>query len=140
MLRELFGTVTITRLVKDEIAGSPRRPGARELEAAMREGWIRVAPAPLETWRFTGIDAGEASTIAFAAPHEGALVLMDDSQGRAQAAALGLEVLDLPGLLLAAKRERLVEAVKPLVATLARRGFTIPELSRRALLEEAGEP
>jgi predicted nucleic acid-binding protein len=140
VLRDLFGTVTITRLVKDEIEGRPRRPGARELDAAMRAGWIRVAPAPPETWRFTGIDPGEASTIALAAAHDGALVLMDDVLGRAQATALGLEVLDVAGVLLAAKRARLVKAVKPLVGKLARRGFTIPEDSKRSLLNEAGEP
>ena len=105
----------------------------------MRDGWIRVAPAPLETWGFTGIDSGEASTIAFAVQHEGALVLMDDALGRAQATALGLETLDVPGLLLAAKRACLIAAVKPLVSTLARRGFTIPEEARRALLGDAGE-
>ena len=139
LLRELFETVTITRLVKDEVTGSPRRPGARELDAAMREGWLRVAPAPPETWRLTGIDAGEASTIALAAQQQGALVLIDDALGRAQAAAQGLEVLDLAGLLLAAKRAGLVEAVRPLLTRLARRGFTLPNDARRALLRDAGE-
>ena len=139
VLRDLYGTVTITRLVKDEIAGGPRRPGAKELDAAMRDGWLRVAPAPLETWRLTGIDAGEASTIALAARHEGALVLIDDALGRAQAAALGIEIVDVPGILLAAKRARLVRAVKPLVARLARRGFTMPDDARESLLREAGE-
>jgi predicted nucleic acid-binding protein len=139
LLRELFGTVVITRLVKDEIAGNPRRAGARELDAAMREGWLRVTPAPPETWRLTGIDPGEASTIALAAQHDGALVLMDDALGREQAEALELEVLDLPTLLLGAKRARLIGAVKPLVTKLARRGFTIPKDARQALLREAGE-
>ena len=139
LLRELFDTVTITRLVKDEVTGSPERPGARDLDAAMRDGWVRVAPAPPETWRLTGIDAGEASTIALAAGHEGALVLMDDALGRAQAAALGLEVLDLAGLLLAAKRARLIAAVRPLVGLLTRRGFTLPKDTRRELLRDAGE-
>ena len=139
LLRELFDTVTITRLVKDEVTGSPERPGARDLDAAMRDGWVRVAPAPPETWRLTGIDAGEASTIALAAEHEGALVLMDDALGRAQAAALGLEVLDLAGLLLAAKRARLIAAVRPLVGLLTRRGFTLPKDTRRELLRDAGE-
>jgi predicted nucleic acid-binding protein len=139
VLRELFGTVTITRLIKDEVTARSALPGARELDAAMREGWIRGAPAPLETWRFAGIDAGEASTIALAEQHAGALVLMDDALGRAQAVALGLEVLDTAGLLLAAKRAHLVDAVRPLVATLARRGFTLPEDARLALLEAAGE-
>jgi predicted nucleic acid-binding protein len=140
LLRDLFGTVTVTRLVKEEVTRRPDRPGAQELDAAMREGWVRVAPVSLETWRFEEIDAGEASTIALAAQHDGALVLMDDALGRAQAAKLGLEVLDLAGLLLAAKRARLVDAVQPLVARLARRGFTIPDDARRALLQAAGEP
>jgi predicted nucleic acid-binding protein len=139
VLRELFGTVTITRLVKDEMTGGGRRPGVEMLDAAMRDGWLRVAPAPLETWRLTGIDAGEASTIALAAQREGSLVLIDDGLGRAQAAALGLEILDVPGILLAAKRARLVRAVRPLVARLARRGFTIPDDARRSLLRDAGE-
>jgi predicted nucleic acid-binding protein len=139
VLRELFGTVTITRLVKDEIAGGQGRPGAQELDAAMRDGWIRVAPAPPETWRITGLDFGEASTIALAAEHAGSLVLMDDAQGRAQAAARGLEMLDVPGVLLAAKRARLIPAVKPVVARLASRGFTIPEDARLGLLRDAGE-
>jgi predicted nucleic acid-binding protein len=52
-LARLFGTLTITRLVKDEVSARPDRPGARELEAAMRAGWIRVAPTPLDTWRLT---------------------------------------------------------------------------------------
>ena len=95
LLRDLFGIVTITRLVKDEITGHPHRPGAPELDAAMRDGWVRVAPAPLETWRFTGLDSGEASTIALAVEHAGALVLMDDALGREQAAERGLELLDV---------------------------------------------
>jgi predicted nucleic acid-binding protein len=140
VLRGLFGSVTITRLVKDEITGRGERPGARELDAAMRAGWIRVAPAPAETWRFTDIDFGEASTIALAAEHDDALVLMDDSRGRAQAAALELNMLDLAGVLLAAKRAALIDSVQALLAALARRGFTMPEDARRELLRQSGEP
>jgi predicted nucleic acid-binding protein len=139
LLRELFGRVTITRLVKDEVTGRGDRPGARELDAALRAGWLRVAPTPMETWAFEDVDAGEASTIALAAEHPGALVLMDDAAGRARAAAKGLEVLDVPGVLLAAKRAGLIAAVQPLVARLARGGFTLSEDSRSALLREANE-
>lgn len=139
LLRDLFGTVTISRLVKEEVTGHPKLPGARELDTAMREGWIRVAPAPLTTWQLSGLDSGEASTLALAAEQDAALVLMDDVQGRTQAAALGLEVLDLAGVLLAAKRAQLIAAVRPLLARLVRRGFTMPKDSRRNLLRDAGE-
>jgi predicted nucleic acid-binding protein len=138
-LRELFGTVMITRLVKDEVAGRGARPGAKELDTAMRAGWIRVAPTPPETWGFEQIDSGEASTIALAAKHEDALVLMDDALARASAAELGLEVIDLGAVLLLAKEARLVGAIKPVLGRLARAGFTIPERRRSALLHEAGE-
>lgn len=139
LLRELFGSVTITRLVKDEVVGRGERPGAHELDAAMRAGWLRVAPTPMDTWAFEQIDAGEASTIALAAQHPGALVLMDDTLGRARAAANGLEVLDVAGVLLAAKRAGLIAAVQPLVARLARHGFTLSNEARSALLRGANE-
>ena len=139
LLRELFGSLTITRIVKDEVAGDPARSGARDLDAAMRDGWIRVAPAPPETWQLTGIDAGEASTIALAATRDGALVLMDDELGRARAAELELETLDVAGLLLEAKRVGVIEAVLPVVTKLERRGFTLPKDVQRTLLHDAGE-
>jgi len=139
LLRELYGTLTITRLVKDEITARADLPGAPELETAMRAGWIRVAPTPLDTWKLTQIDAGEASTIALACAHEQALVLMDDTQGCEQASTLGLQTTGLTGVLLAAKRAQLVERIRPIVERLTRRGFTIPEATLRATLAEAAE-
>jgi uncharacterized protein len=139
VLRELYGTVMITRLVKDEVTGHAHRPGARELTAAMRAGWIRVAPTPPETWTYPTLDAGEASTIALAQLHPGALVLMDDTLGREQAATLGLRVLGLTGVLLAAKRAGLVRSVRPLLERLVRRRFVLPESDREATLASAGE-
>jgi predicted nucleic acid-binding protein len=130
----------ITRLVMEEVTRGAYLPGAPELNAALRAGWIRVAPTPLDTWRLPELDAGEASTIALATQHDNALVLMDDLRGRAQAAALGLDVLDVAGVLLAAKRAGLVTALRPLVSRLAKRGFTLHEDARSALLQAAEEP
>jgi predicted nucleic acid-binding protein len=139
VLRELYGTVTITRLVKDEVTGHADRPGARELTAAMREGWIRVAPAPPETWALPALDSGEASTIALAREHADSLVLMDDELGREQAAALGLDVLGVAGVLVGAKQAGIVRAVRPLLERLARRGFVLPDAEVQAALANAAE-
>ena len=139
VLRELYGTVTITRLVKDEVTGHAERPGARELTAAMREGWIRVAPAPPETWAFPALDSGEASTIALAREHANSLVLMDDAPGREQAAALGLDALGVAGVLLAAKHAGIVKALRPVFERLARRGFVLPDAELQAALTSAAE-
>lgn len=104
-LRELFASVTITRPVLEEVRAGGALPGARELDAALRAGWIRVAPTPAATWEHPDLGAGEASTIALALGHDAGrrpLVLMDDVEGTARARALGLDVLTLDALLLAA--------------------------------------
>ena len=135
LLRDLFGTVTVTRAVRDEIMAGSGRPGMLEVDAAMREGWVRVAPTPMSTWQFRDLGAGEASTIALALEHGGrARVLMDDALGRERAAALGLVLSGTADVLADAKRAGRIEAVKPLADRLARRGFTLPaEALRRAL-------
>lgn len=140
VLRELFGTVVVSRAVVDEVTAGGERPGAEELTAAMREGWIRVAPTPAETWVQPEIDVGEASTIALALAHDGpALVLIDDALGRAHAEACGLELMDSARLLLAAKRAGVVAAIAPVLERLHRKGFTLPDEAVRAALAEAGE-
>lgn len=106
VLRRRFGRLAITRIVKDEVMAGQGLPGTRELEAAMRAGWIRVAPAPPETWDYAGIDYGEASTIALALRSGGALVLIDDVLGRARAEALGLRVMTAAELLAGEPRRR----------------------------------
>ncbi len=139
LLRRLFGTILISRAVLEEVSAGGKRSGARELDAALREGWIRAAPTPPETWRFSELGAGEASTIALALERRRALVLMDDVAGRGQADALGVAVLDLPGVLLEAKRAGLVERIEPILAKLERKGFVVPERAAARLLEQAGE-
>lgn len=140
LLHTLFGMVVVSRAVVDEVRAGDGRPGAAELIAAMRAGWIRAAPTPMATWRLSGLDPGEASTLALACEHAGpALVLMDDTLGRERAAELGIEVFDVADVLLAAKRERLVDRIGPLLKRLHRKGFTLPEHRRRAALAAAAE-
>lgn len=99
VLRERFTTILITQLVKAEVMARPERPGASELVAAMRAGWIRVAPTPLTAWQHADLDPGEASLLAAAAERNAALVLIDDALGRERALALGLQVLGVGDLI-----------------------------------------
>jgi predicted nucleic acid-binding protein len=136
-LEQLYGTLLITRIVKDEVTGHGDLPGAAELNAAMRSGWIRVAAAPPETWQFAGLDAGEASTLALACKQPEALVIIDDTLGRERAATLSLQSLDTAGVLLAMHGAGLIKDLQPVVARLTRRGFTLPDDALRALSEAA---
>jgi predicted nucleic acid-binding protein len=99
VLQERFGTVLITQLVKDEVMARPELPGASDLAAAMRAGWIRVTPTPLTTWQHADLDPGEASLLAAAAERGAALVLIDDVLGRERALTLGLQVLGVRDVL-----------------------------------------
>lgn len=140
VLRGLFGRVVVSRSVVDEVMAGGDRPGAGELTAAMRSGWIRVVPTPMTTWRMPEADVGEASTIAIALEHgPAALALIDDRLGRQLAAERGVRVMNVADVLLAAKRAGLVESVAPLMKTLARKGFTMAEDDGRRVLREAGE-
>jgi predicted nucleic acid-binding protein len=90
--------------------------------------------------RFPELDAGEATTLALALEHAGKrLVLMDDPLGRARAHAQGLPVTGLAGVLLVAKRARLVKSVRPFFDRLREHDFRISEEIVRAILEDAGE-
>lgn len=103
LLRRLFGRITVTRAVLDEVMAGGDKPGARELSSAMREGWIRGAPTPSGTWTFADLGTGEASTIALALEHPGALVLMDDLPGLERAAEHGIETARTADVLAAAE-------------------------------------
>ena len=41
LLRRLFGQLTITNTVRDEVLAGGDLPGAAELAAAIRDGWIQ---------------------------------------------------------------------------------------------------
>jgi predicted nucleic acid-binding protein len=139
LLRELFGTIVVTRTVLDEVLAGGRRAGASELSGALREGWIRAAPTPYGTWRFSELDIGEASALALALERGDALVLMDDELGRVRAAANGIETLGTPQALLLAKRAGLIGDVRSYLERLGASGFIVPDGVASAVLAEAGE-
>jgi len=94
LLRRLYDRVIVTRAVIDEVKAGGDRPGARELADAMRDGWIRGAPTPSDTWAFPDLGIGEASSIALALRYPEALVLVDDVPARERAAEHGIPTAD----------------------------------------------
>lgn len=42
LLRDLFGTISVTRIVHDEVAVREDLPGAHELRSAIDAGWTSV--------------------------------------------------------------------------------------------------
>lgn len=137
LLRKLgWSPVLIPPVIKRELFG---RMGAETavLEAALEE-WIEVrrptqinknveeATAPL--------DQGERQAVQLAASIEGKVALLiDDRAGRRAARSLGIPVVGVLGVLIAAKRRDLIPAFRPLAEELRRRGYWISD----ALVNEA---
>ena len=140
LLRRLFGRVTVTDKVRDEVLAGGSRPGARELTEAIESGWIEVAENPAVSDQFTDLGAGEASTLALAIETRGrCLVLMDEPLGRAHARAHGVAVTGLAGVLLAAKHAGFISSVSPFFERLEASTFRLSEEVIRTTLEQAGE-
>jgi predicted nucleic acid-binding protein len=140
LLRQLFGTITLTSAVHAEVMAGGERPGARELSAAILDAWIYVSSSDLSNEQFPELGAGEASVLALALTFDGErLLLMDDLLGRARAHSEGIAVTGLAGILLAAKQAKLIERVQPFLERAARRGFRVSDEIIEAILEQAGE-
>ena len=107
---------------------------------AIRAGWAVVANPPFDATAFSGLGAGEASTLGYAIGHaDSRLVLMDDLSGRSHARAYGLAYTGLAGVLVTAKKQGLVSAVRSSLDRLEAGNFRLSRQVVAAVLEQAGE-
>jgi predicted nucleic acid-binding protein len=85
------------------------------------------------------VDRGEAEVIALALELETKDVVLDDLDARRFARRNGLEPVGTLGLMLAAKRNGLIETIKPEVERLEQAGFRATDALVREVLAAAGE-
>jgi len=139
-LRKLYGGALITPTVRSEVLTGLGRPGEAEVSAAIRRrqiGILRRDPAGLQ---LPALDDGEASTIRAGLAHgPGALVILDELSARKAARRLGLHCTGTAGVIVEAKRARLVTAARPLFKRLEECGFYLSPDLVAAVLAELGE-
>lgn len=100
------------------------------------------SPANLEAVRALPfhLEAGETEALALAVEIPGALLLVDDAQGRRAAQALGIAYTGTLGVLLRAKVEGRLVALAPVLALMQERTtFWLSSEVRKAALVRAGE-
>ena len=114
LLHALYRDVLVPEAVWQElVVQGAGQPGAVELE---RAPWIRrcaVANQVLVQSLRQQLGAGEAEAIALALEAGAELLLMDERLGRDAARRLGVRAIGVAGVLLEAKRKRLIPAIKP---------------------------
>lgn len=114
LLRSLYTGVSIAEGVWHELNAMGKRwPGRDEVAAA---GWIKrhsVYNHFLVKALRRDIDRGEAESIVLALELEADLILLDEKEGRHAAERLGLKTVGVVGILLEAKKNGLVNSVRP---------------------------
>ena len=144
LLHDFYDTVLIPPAVWREVVEEAEgRPGAREVDEAVRQGWFEVVPVnddALVRLLRRDLDDGEAEAIALAIEQPCDVILLDESEARNVAATFSLRKTGIIGLLLRAKQEGRITSLK---AELDRvrddAGFWIHDDLYRYALTRVGE-
>lgn len=144
LLRQLYAEIIVPRAVwRETVDEGEERSGAPEAQSARKAGWLKVAVVEenvgLRRLLRQALDAGEADTLTLAHQIDADLVLLDESAARHRAEGLGLRKTGSIGVLLRAKREGLIDAVRPELDALRATSFWIDEALFQRVLDAAGE-
>lgn len=101
---------------------------------------MAASDRPLVSSLALELHIGEAEAIALAIETKAELLLMDERIGRKKASSLGLQVMGLLGVLMAAKQHGVINNIKPVLdALVSKAGFWIGGPLYTFVLETAGE-
>jgi len=141
LLWHLYGAIIIPQAVYHEIAvRGYEQAGATEIQTWRLFECCQVQDLALVRRLEQQLDTGEAEAIALAVETHADLLLLDERRGRAAARQLGLTVTGLLGVLLVAKQQGHLVAVKPVLdALITVAGFWIDEQLYAQVLESAEE-
>lgn len=144
LLRQFYGAVTIPTAVWREVVEQGQgRAGALAVAQACQDGWIEIKPitsSPLTQLLKRDLGEGEAEVIALAIEQAAQIVLLDESEGRRVADSYGLRKTGVVGLLLRAKQEGQISALKTELDKLrAEAGFHLEERLYHRALAAVGE-
>jgi len=141
LLRRLFGRITIAQAVWDETVTYGRTTGGAQAEVRAAD-WITTAAVQdrlAVRLLLDELDRGEAETIVLAMETGADWVLMDERKGRRKLTQLGLNKIGTLGILVKAKQDGLIPAVRPDLERLRQVGFSVSDTVAMTILESVGE-
>ena len=141
LLQQLFQRVLIPSQVADEFTRLVKVP-QRFFGLALPE-WIEILSVtqayPPEVVQ-ANLDSGESAAIALCLNQHADVLLIDESLGREVAAKLGVRTIGILGVLIEARRRKLVPDVTSVLERLeTEAGFWIAPSLRIRVLQLAGE-
>lgn len=128
LLHDLYQDVLIPSAVRDELHLGSGRPGARQSAEALEQGWLQVQELSAGSAQALSdlmlvLDPGEAEAILLAEEMNCKFLLIDERKGRAIANRRGVPVVGIAGVLLAAKKRGLIDAVMPILQNMEQAGY-----------------
>jgi len=143
LLKSQFSEVWIPASVSEELSAHPDPAARAAIQEAFGESWLRCASPPASNLLRVlslHLHRGEAEAIALAADLNADVVIIDEQEARELAAQVGLSVTGVLGILLRAKREGCIPALKPEIESLRKKGrFFIAPFLEAKVLAAAGE-
>jgi len=131
----LYGEVWAPRIVLDEYRAK-KPPTEPDLAQA---SWLTVVDAVSIDPTLPLLDVGEAAALSLAQTIGARLILLDERKARRIAARRGLQVAGTLAVLLRAKQQGLIAAIRPSITQMQSQGRRFhPDLIAR-LLEDVGE-
>jgi len=141
LMQQLYGRIVIPRAVYEELLD--KRAGKTVITAVQAAIWLEIQPVQsqeLINELCNRVNLGEAEAIALAIEVGATRLLIDERLGRQAATNLGLKITGVLGLLLLAKRQNLVTAIKPIMDDLmAQASFRISSQLYVDVLSAANE-
>jgi len=139
LLPRLFSRILVPPEVWNEVTvRGKEHPGAQHVSQSK---WLTLQlPDPqLVKPLSILVDAGEAEAIALAQKTDDRILLLDDARARKIAQRLNIKQIGTIGLLLRAKRQGIVEKIKPHIDALVENGIYIRRELIDAVLAKAEE-
>jgi predicted nucleic acid-binding protein len=143
LLQDFYSTLLIPPAVWNEVAAVPKPFGLPETQQALADGWIMIqkpsSVAAIERLPFS-LQAGETEALALALEIPHSLLLVDDAQGRLAAKTLNLAFTGTIGVLMRARKEGQISAMRPILDRLQQRTtFWLSVQMYQAVLQKVGE-
>jgi hypothetical protein len=141
LMQQLYGTILIPTAVYEELLD--KRAGEIVITAVQSATWLKIQPVQnqeLVNELRNRVNVGEAEAIALGIEVKASRLLIDERLGRQTATEFGLKIIGVLGILLAAKRQNLITAIKPIIDDLmTQANFRISSKLYIDVLNTAGE-
>lgn len=139
ILPKLFGEICIPGAVWSEVTGRGYKD--EPVSGLINAKWPKKVEVSSISQRVAAWDLGpgESEVLSFAARHPEFRAMVDDKAARRCAKTLGIQTLGTGGMLVLAKRRKLIKSLAVELEKLRNAGLWLSDELVNLLLEEAGE-